>query len=121
MRYRREESFRYKFITPLYCFYSIGNKEEQLKDGKILDLSPNGLRLETSIDLPLATTSIHLTFGLNSNSIRVTGDIQWKKTYSKTCIAGLQLQNDEALKQKIINELKEYVKRERKSGLLNKH
>lgn len=117
MRYRREESFRYKFTAPIYCYYW-DEYERTKKDGAILDLSPNGLKLETSADLPI-TTSIDVTFGLNSTSLNVRGNIKWKKNYLKKYIIGLELQNDEELKRKIINELKQHVKKERQNSLTN--
>lgn len=117
MRYRREEPFRYKFMTPVYCFY--WDEYERIKrDGAILDLSPNGLKLEISVDLPIKT-SIDTTFCLNSTSLQVTGNIKWKKNYLNKYIIGLELQNNGELKQKIINELKQYVKRERQNSLIN--
>ena len=108
MRYRRQEAFRYQFTTPIYCFYSMRYEREK-NDGVILDLSPNGLKLETTADLPLVA-AVDISFALNSSSLNVIGNIKWKKNYINRYIIGLQLENDRELKQAIINGLKQHVK-----------
>jgi hypothetical protein len=110
MIYRRQESFRYNFLKPVYCLIESNNKRY---DGQILNLSPNGLKLETFIDISLLT-NLCISFNLNNSKIVVYGTVRWKKNL-RNCVLGLQLENDQTLKEQIIKELKQYVKKLRKA------
>lgn len=96
-------------MPEIYCLFNSGNADNEMFDGEILDLSPSGLKLKTSKDLPI-TEMLYLEFGI-INQISVHGDIRWKKDYTSYFVYGIHLQNDEDLQKQIISELKEFVKR----------
>ncbi|OLO39199.1 hypothetical protein BTR23_09090 [Alkalihalophilus pseudofirmus] len=112
-RYKRNEPFRFNFDQPMYCCFFIKSDRSHMFDGVILDLSPNGLKIRTPIDL-LIDTKIEIAFHLNNTLFDVKGLVRWKKTGSDQ-IAGIQLENDEFTQQRIIEELKFFVKREQKT------
>ncbi|WP_338449501.1 PilZ domain-containing protein [Niallia oryzisoli] len=112
MRYKRNEPFRYQFEKPIYCI--LQTNQEKI-DGSILDLSPNGMKVTSTKDLPLFRT-IHITFGLNGNQFKITGNVRWKKSCLASCVGGIQLQNDQSAAKAITRELKEYVKKFPKSA-----
>ncbi|WP_374193935.1 PilZ domain-containing protein [Alkalihalobacillus sp. BA299] len=87
----------------------MGRQKGELLDGQILDLSPNGIKIKTSVDLPLET-ELHISFSLNNIQFDVTGTIRWKKDYINYIIEGIQLQNDAFVQKSLINELKLFVK-----------
>lgn len=108
MRFRRNEPFRYEFTTPIIC--SIQALQDK-GNGEILDLSPNGMKITSSFEPTIST--VQITFCLNQNIIKVTGNIRWKKALYESYIYGVQLENDSSTIKFITNELKLFVKRNR--------
>ncbi len=117
-RYRRKEPFRYEFVQPIYCVFTIENDSILRFDGEIIELSPNGLRLKSSENLPVSKV-LHINFGINSTSLSVKGTIRWKKKYESFIIKGIHLMNDTYLQKMIISELKDYVKKNMESAKIN--
>lgn len=58
MLFKRDESFRFTFENPVKATFKVlrlNQLNNDLKEGSalIIDLSPNGLRLSSSLDLPI--------------------------------------------------------------------
>ncbi|UII57197.1 PilZ domain-containing protein [Cytobacillus spongiae] len=118
MIYRRDEAFRFEFNRPIHGTFKllkINDKSGQSKLGSadIIDLSPNGLRFESGLDLPLEQNSllIEVNFILNERLIRILGTPKWKKTHGTRYIYGFTGINDQETKKEIIEELKIYSKK----------
>lgn len=117
MKYKREETFRYEFGTPVNCHYRVIKIQEELKqsnkaEGKILDISLSGMKLETNLDFPLNThqIEIEITFTLE-NEITLTGLLIWRKQNPNQNFSyGIELRENEEIQQILLNELKQYSK-----------
>ena len=120
MRYNREETFRYEFGRPLDCEFKIINfngKEMNTHSGKskIHDLSPGGLKVSTKLDIPVEGNRIviQVRFSIISN-ITLEGKIVWKKhNYNDDYFYGIDLFVDTEVKDKLVDELKNFVKKEK--------
>ncbi|WP_456272621.1 PilZ domain-containing protein [Bacillus sp. AK031] len=117
MRYKRNETFRYEFGKPLsghFKILRINGQDVESKLGKadIFDLSPEGLKVETDLDLHKDNeVDIEVTFTIITEQ-KLTGEVVWqKRNYSGKYQYGIHLYNDAENKDKLINELKEYSKK----------
>jgi len=119
MLFKRDESFRFTFENPVKATFKVlrlNQLNNGLKEGSalIIDLSPNGLRLSSSLDLPINEKNIVLmiSFVLNAQPLSIMAEPIWKKRTSATSFSyGLVGVNDEETKSMIITELKEYTKK----------
>lgn len=122
MLYRRDEPFRFAFGNPIegtFKILKIDDMSGNSKEGPalILDLSPNGIRLTSSLDLPIDKKKIimEVLFILNEKTISIIGQPKWKKQVGVSSFNyGLVGLENEETKKEIINELKEYSRNLRK-------
>ncbi|MDZ5470567.1 PilZ domain-containing protein [Bacillus sp. 31A1R] len=116
--YKREEPFRFQFNQPLHGAFKIlriNNISEESKAGTadILDLSPNGLRFKTKLNLPIDKKRflIEITFLLNDKLIRILGEPKWKKIEGSSFVYGFTGLDDTETKKEVIEGLKEFTKK----------
>lgn len=88
MLFKRDESFRFTFENPVKATFKVlrlNQLNNDLKEGSalIIDLSPNGLRLSSSLDLPINEKNIVLmiSFVLNAQPLSIMAEPIWKKTH----------------------------------------
>lgn len=114
MKYNRLESFRHILQEPVKAEFRLcmdGKEQGKLSskvDCLILEMSPSGLRLSTPLNLPAENYLIRmeLMFVLFSKPIRTIGEVKWKKTGNGSYVYGIDLEEDEAVEEMIISELK---------------
>ncbi|MBT2687802.1 PilZ domain-containing protein [Bacillus sp. ISL-47] len=118
MRYKREEAFRFQFRTPLEGKVKIvhinGKKQETPSfPAAIMDISPNGTKFKSPMDLSIGENQylIEISFNLNANTIRMLGEPVWKKAAGSEAIYGFSGLEDEQTRREIIQTLKEYSKK----------
>ncbi|MGR3763645.1 PilZ domain-containing protein [Rossellomorea sp. NS-SX7] len=117
MQYKRHESFRYTFNEPINATYRLIIEkngelvETKQSDALLIDLSPNGARMKTALDLPIEhhTYLLDLHFTLNQSVITMLGKPVWKRKDIGQYMYGIEALEDEKTKQVIIKELKQYV------------
>ncbi|WP_255457361.1 PilZ domain-containing protein [Sporosarcina sp. JAI121] len=113
MLYKRTEYFRYTFGKPFEAEFRIvvtnGTAKESSPGGcKLLDISPGGAKIFTNFNIPIEGESVrlHLTFTLHEEMIDLQGVIVWKKPYSDGYMYGYDFDEDAAIEQLIVEELK---------------
>ncbi|WP_100407026.1 PilZ domain-containing protein [Bacillus solitudinis] len=114
MRHRRSEAFRFLFEVPISAFFSIIEVNGKLFDtsegkAQIIDLSPNGMKLNTSLRIPISEQNkvkISVRFSLNENEYLLIGRIVWSKEQLGELIYGIHLSADTSVKQELMEELK---------------
>ncbi|WP_026692221.1 PilZ domain-containing protein [Peribacillus kribbensis] len=121
MIYKREESFRFSLKVPVTGEFAIISRKGAAHQDKygaleILDISPNGLKFSSTLNLPLdENIQILVHFTLNSTLLELPGSIVWKKIHLGRWHYGFMVQGPESLKEKIrqqiISELKLYIKK----------
>lgn len=117
MQFKRQEGFRYAFNPPIKGTFQLvkqNNISIDVKPGvaEILDLSPNGLRFSTSLDIPTEGTTWELVtvFTLNEAPISLYGSFIWKKTFGMDYHYGIACQNSMETQEMIMREMKQYIK-----------
>ncbi|OMP66205.1 PilZ domain-containing protein [Domibacillus epiphyticus] len=117
MHFKRQEAFRYTFSEsiPAICEvykYSYGSKEKlQSFKADILDLSPNGLKTSSKIDIEQSNDYILIfSFQLSGTLIHFTGQIIRKRKTGAVFEYGIQSDESDAMKEQIIAALKTYSK-----------
>ncbi|MBT2693633.1 PilZ domain-containing protein [Bacillus sp. ISL-55] len=118
MRYKRGESFRFAFGSPLPAYFSIVKIDQELMDTSegsafLVDISPNGMKLSTSLDVPITDKTVFLgiRFTLNDTHFVTQGEILWKKQQYKDFHYGIQAHFEEGQQEKLIEELKIFAKK----------
>lgn len=115
LEYRRKESFRHVLIHEVTVTYNFKmDGRVTYRKGKIIDISPNGLKIFTEDDLS-SNSEMHdldLSFTLFSKPINVKGDIRWKKAFGDGYYYGIDMNNVEEHQEMIISELKLRRKKE---------
>ncbi|MFC0473554.1 PilZ domain-containing protein [Halalkalibacter kiskunsagensis] len=121
--YRRKEAFRYRFKTPIiaqFTLVKIADKEVTSSAGEIniLDISPGGLRGQSTLELPdpkKTKITLEINFSLRSQKLIVRGEVVWKKELAQRYEYGIDFTITEKACQQLIAELKEYVKEKKHS------
>ncbi|MCA0971890.1 PilZ domain-containing protein [Halobacillus litoralis] len=114
MRYRRHETLRYQFTEPVEAKYRIvklGGRSIQSSFGKahILDLSPGGMRLATSFNIPLdKPVQFFIQTTLAGVELGVTANVIWCKRTNGEYWYGLDFLED--YDQDVVNALKSFRK-----------
>jgi hypothetical protein len=116
VRYKRDEAFRFLFGEPISAFFSIAEvkgKSVVTPEGKakVIDLSPNGMRLNSSLDIPVSSqdqVKIQIRFSLNDSEYRIVGDIVWRKKDFDSFFYGIHFKVDQSVKEELIEELKAF-------------
>ena len=119
MIFKRDESFRYEFKEPIpttFSFQQIDSKEFNSNPGmaKLIDISPNGCKIFTPLEIPSTTHEVNLTlnFTLGSKEFVSSGTIIWRKTFGKNFYYGLKTMMTKEEKDELLVQLKELVKNE---------
>lgn len=117
MIFRRDEPFRFQFNRPIEGTFKIININGRDTDSKIgvayiLDLSPNGVRFKSPIELPIEDNQfvLEVKLELMSRTIRMAGKPKWKKSDGKEFVYGFIGLDEFQTKREIIDILKDYVK-----------
>lgn len=119
MVFRRDESFRFTFGTPIEGVFKItriDGAKGSSKEGQafIMDLSPNGMKFSSPLDIPIDEKQFlfEVSFILNDKTVMMLVQPKWKKRLSPTSFAyGLVGFDNEETRKEIIEELKEYTKK----------
>lgn len=115
----RSEYFRFEFEQPIDATFRIievngVEKISKLANAKIVNLSPHGIRLITSLNFELEYSNrikLEITFSLdNNNPIVVNGVFVWQKKEIKDYSYGINIISTEESEKKIIEELKKFSK-----------
>lgn len=113
LMYRRNEPFRIPIYPPIDSTYrSIGGYHVVYGNAKIIDMSPNGLRIIANTKIPLHT-DIVISFTMNAHNYMLTGKIVWQKQQYGEYICGLSMNNDEQTRSQLTQDLKEYARRQK--------
>lgn len=124
MIFRRQESFRYTFNTPIDCLFKIIKVDDSpintdFGKGQIIDISPNGLKMMTLLNLSpsLKKIEVEVHFSINNNPYEVLGVLQWqKKEFSKGQYSyGIKLETNEDTASRIVDGLKKHAENYMKS------
>ncbi|TKC18469.1 PilZ domain-containing protein [Robertmurraya kyonggiensis] len=121
MPYRRDEPFRFTFGTPIegtFKILRINKRASTSKEGtaSIVDLSPNGVRFLSPLDLPINEKDLlmEVNFLLNEKNISIIAKPKWKKRISPyTFSYGLEGLDDDETKKVIVEELKEFARNQK--------
>ncbi|MCA1056638.1 PilZ domain-containing protein [Rossellomorea aquimaris] len=122
MQYKRHESFRYTFQEPELATYKLIIEKEgamvetKQSDALVLNLSPNGARIKTTLDLPIQERKylLELQLNLNGTTFSVLGIPVWKRREINQYVYGIEALEDQKTKQIVINELKQFVNSRKK-------
>ncbi|GIO28690.1 PilZ domain-containing protein [Ornithinibacillus bavariensis] len=114
MRFKRDEAFRFEFGEPLPIIFQvdeINGKRMTLSDrkAKMLDLSLKGMKIVTSIPLPVDShqeIKVTVHFLLNNQNYTIQGRLVWKKQRFKEYFYGLKFLVDPDLLDSILGDLK---------------
>lgn len=116
VKYNRDEAFRFIFDPPLSGFFNIirvNNLENKSRNGamSVLDVSAGGLKFQSNLELPEhADLELLLTFIINNDKLSLQGRIIWKKKKGSAYLYGFIMNENERLRETIIQELKVYRK-----------
>lgn len=117
MRYKRKESFRFSFGTPLPSFFTI-----QELDGKpittgegaanLINISLSGLKLSSPLNIPDSRPPVKVSvrFTINETQFIVLGEIVWKNKRLDDYYYGIHFHIEEKQQDKLLEELKTYIK-----------
>lgn len=116
MRFKRQEAFRYQFGQPLACTFRIvriGDEDTESDKGtaEIYDISPRGMRIRTSLDIPPHPKDVHvqIVFTLNDAEFAVLGTFVWQKRFANVYDYGLKLDISYEQEEMLIREIKRYA------------
>jgi len=108
----RNEAFRFIFDPPLETKFKIIKLDGtlvQTSEGtaKIIDLSPHGMKLETSLNMPTnRALELAFEFKLNQTPFILQGEIIWHRGNQY----GLRLDIKKSTEEELIKEIKFYAK-----------
>lgn len=112
MYYKRKESFRFTFETPIYG--KITNQEKlDNYPMKILNISATGLKIQLqkgAFPLPKKNQLILIEFQLMNQPFTSTGTVVWIKDFGAYTICGIKVTTDKEWEEAIITSLKLYTK-----------
>ncbi|RWZ59007.1 PilZ domain-containing protein [Halobacillus fulvus] len=111
MKDRRTDPFRYPFEAPLPGFFY--KKDDRKISGPVLikDISMNGLRFTTEVDLPLKMRDeVSLTFIYEYETFMAEGKLIWIKQENGETTCGLHAFEFSKRLQEIIEELGESLR-----------
>ena len=119
MLFKRTEGFRYKFEEPLQAIVTIVENgttvERETAIGEILDISPRGIKMSTTVDLYAGKAicpQFEIRFMIDTQPIIAFGEVMWSRPYKKGKQYGIFFNNQEALEELIVEELKIRRKKE---------
>lgn len=89
-RYKRDEPYRFQFNESIIANYTLkkpSNNYSNISSGKlkVLDISLNGLKIETDVDISLVDEVIlSTTVKIANYHFTLMGQIVWRKKYTHT-------------------------------------
>ncbi|MBP2240384.1 hypothetical protein J2Z40_000939 [Cytobacillus eiseniae] len=114
MRFKRDEGFRFSFGTPLAASFAMD--EMNGVKARLIDLSPNGMKLSTQHDIPKsepnASNKISVRFTLHEMEHQIQGQIIWKQKAIDGYFYGIQFSQDKKDQEEMIRDLKQFAKRQ---------
>ena len=118
MNYKRKSPFRYTFSEPITVYFKIVNingKRIESSEGSatMIDVSPKGIKLKSPLDLQdinHKTILLSIRFMIATDELIVLGRIVWKRQWVGFYHYGIELLVDDSVSQKIIEQLKMYVR-----------
>jgi hypothetical protein len=118
MRFKRNESFRYEFESPIDATFKIVEvngveKNSNEAEAKIENISPHGMKLLTNLDVQLnrinsLKAEFQVTF--HSDPIVVRGKFLWQRKELQGYSYGIEIDATEENEKLIIEELKKISK-----------
>ncbi|NSL50894.1 PilZ domain-containing protein [Calidifontibacillus erzurumensis] len=120
MFFRRNEGFRYSFQQPIPCIFNIRKIDQMpynsdLCHGQIIDISPNGLKLMTMINLMILDKKIEIEiqFSIEDQAFEIPARVVWQqKSIQKNYFNyGIQFINAQHISKKIIEALKIHTRK----------
>ena len=118
MEFKRKESFRHTLLHPIDFECVVRHPEMDIAvqaNGKILDISPQGLNISLLQPLPeeVDACRLSLDFKIFDRIIRSEGEIVWKKSMAgEEYRYGVKLIQNETVQEMIIEDLKARRRRE---------
>lgn len=110
MIFKRQEGFRFKFEEPLpmtFAIYENGRvNQEQTATAELLDISPRGLKMFTEVDLGVNPPPLDIHFVLDTQRVRAYGEVIWSRPFGNGKQYGVFFNNQKAVEDLIIEELK---------------
>ncbi|SDO51240.1 PilZ domain-containing protein [Alkalicoccus daliensis] len=112
--HKRHEPFRYEFRIPhdtSFYISKVSGRESHSKSGKgvLINISPGGLRMKTSFDLP-EKCELTFEFIIAEMTLQPVGEIVWKRSSGKEYLYGVDF-TSEAEAKDILKALKLYAKK----------
>ncbi|WP_458413646.1 PilZ domain-containing protein [Schinkia sp. CFF1] len=126
MKFRRQESFRYTFNSPIDCLFRIikiddDSKSSEFGKGQIIDISPSGLKMLSSLNLSPSHKKIEIEvrFTIDNRPYEIPGMILWqKRDFLKNEYSyGIKLDSSEEISSTIIESLKKHAEQTLKKKL----
>ncbi|WP_217587286.1 PilZ domain-containing protein [Lentibacillus saliphilus] len=118
MRYKRHEGFRLEFGQPLDVQFRIDHVNDKkvassLGDAKMLDISLQGMKLATALDMVTTQNDITIVvdFKIHENRYELPGQIVWKKKQYDTYHYGIQFELEDKTEHTLLRDLKDFAKR----------
>ncbi|MFO1445704.1 hypothetical protein KDN24_21400 [Bacillus sp. Bva_UNVM-123] len=118
MRYKREEAFRFQFQKPIQGMIKVlkengANVDTPETPIDIMDISPNGLRFKSSLNLAIHEKSylLEISLEIDNRNLHILGQPIWKKTMGVDFFYGFEGMDNKGTKQEIIETLKDYSKK----------
>lgn len=119
MLFKRTEGFRYKFEEPIQSIVTIVENgkavESETAIGEILDVSPRGIKMFTTVDLYAGKAicpQLEIRFMIDTQPIIAYGEVMWNRPYMKGKLYGIFFNNQPRLEDLIVEELKIRRKKE---------
>ncbi|MEQ6377968.1 PilZ domain-containing protein [Bacillaceae bacterium S4-13-56] len=112
MYYKRKESFRFTFESPISGKITNQEKLENYPI-KIMDISATGLKIQlekSSFPLPKKNQLIWIEFQLMNHPFRSTGTVVCIKDFVSHIICEIKVTTDKEWEESIITDLKLYAK-----------
>lgn len=120
MRYNRNEPFRYEFVEPIDCQFTIieVNHEKVTSsnaNAKIIDLSQSGMKMETELDIPTNNVRVILevTFVIVKEKYEIPCEIIWSRLVGKEYQYGLKFDAQDEFAENVIKDMKVHAKHHR--------
>jgi hypothetical protein len=112
MRYKRDEGFRYEFGKPLKAEITLVAELdiEIMLEGDLVDISPEGAKVITEVDIPDRITDIDFSFEMNGSRYQLESKIVWKKQLGNHFTYGLNHSINEELQRELIEEIKVHAR-----------
>jgi hypothetical protein len=116
---KRKEGQRYTFVKPVECIFELVEingtaLKSSSSPAKLIDLSKNGCRIETRLNLGAKANRIKVAITLNftDQAIRIVGELRWQLSSLSYHSYGIRLDDDNETAAAIIEQLKQLTKQQ---------